>query len=899
MRDFARLRGGKKQFGMVLALSLVLVTCVGTLLWLIWSEPDGLPASTSEGQSFESEVSSSRSVPSSTAASSAVSESGKSTASSSTVPISRPVQQTGTGTPVQKLQNLTINAALTHDQNATYYNIYINADGVTLKNKLVTGDLVLSESIGNGAVMLENVVVKGRILVNGAQTVALRDVTAVQLIAQRGSGTTDYIFSGASTIHQMTARNQLTIDEGGLSSNYAGIKKLTTERGTPMWQQVTLLKGALEQVITNDATNLILSGGSSVEAVLANAPTHIGGSGLVYNLTVRSDEVSYEKKPRNVTVESRYSEPNEQNWAIGESETAANGGSHSGPTVRKLATPQNLTVTTATEANSVTLAFNPVGNATGYTVTYSVTNGTSGLNVLNQTRSVSTNSCVITNALIGQAGTEISFKVRAASNSSRYTASDYSAIYTQTVVTLGTPTNVALTLNGDKLQLSFTAAVNAAASEHEAALSVDGSVVATQQLNPGVTTGEFTGLVEGKTHTVTVRAVGDGRLTLTSGDATATYHVPTLPTASDLAIESAGGDLAVVFTGVTGISEYTVTLRYNGDTLDALSHSASGNVYTYLFEPPATIAFGGEYTASLRPKDGRTSTESRSVQRRAQPGNPSITSSALGEVTFDFDRVPGMTYAVVSATHTTSSGTVSLGITADHLTATGLSTAVNDTFNFSVKTLGDGMFYADSQAASVAKAVTPLLQPLGLSVTDSHDDLLLSFEIRNPLSQHDVQAYTSADGESWSALWSTPRTLATGTAQTTVQASEVSASIKFEVTAKAYEALHVDSTALSSSVSVVRLDPATALAVNYLDIDSGRYAVFSFDAVAGATRYTIAYTPDTGAPGTIDIISSDTGTITCEKVKLAAEGALVTGFTVTAHAQSNADHVYLESTASY
>lgn len=55
MRDFARLRGGRKQFGMVLALSLVLVACVGTLLWLIWSEPDDLPASTSEGQSFEKE----------------------------------------------------------------------------------------------------------------------------------------------------------------------------------------------------------------------------------------------------------------------------------------------------------------------------------------------------------------------------------------------------------------------------------------------------------------------------------------------------------------------------------------------------------------------------------------------------------------------------------------------------------------------------------------------------------------------------------------------------------------------------------------------------------------------------------------------------------------------------
>lgn len=894
MRDFAKLRGGRKQFGMVLALSLVLVTCVGTLLWLVWSEPDGLPASTSEGQSSAPETSS-RSVPS-TLPSSAASESDKSTALSSTAPISRPVQPTGTGTPAQKLQNLTINAALTHDENATYYNIYINADGVKLKNKLVTGDLVLSESIGNGAVTLENVVVKGRILVNGAQTVALRDVTAVQLIAQRGRGTTDYIVSGASTIHQMAARNQLTIDEGGLSSNYAGIKKLTTERGTPIWQQVTLLKGALEQVITNEATNLILSGGSSAEAVVANASTHIGGSGVVCNLTVRSDEVSYEKKPRNVTVEGRYSEPNEQNWAIGESETAANGGSHSGTTTRKLATPKNLTMTAAVDANSVTLAFDPVGNASGYTVIYSVTNATSGLNVTNQTRSVSTNSCIITNALIGQAGTEISFKVCAVGNSSRYTTSDYSTIYTQTVVTLGTPTNVGLTLNGDKLQLSFTAAANAVASGHEAVLSVDGSAIATQKLNPGVATCEFTGLVEGKPHTVTVRAVGDSRLTLTSGDTTATCNVPTLPTASDLAIESAGSDLAVVFTGATGVSDYTVALRYNGSTLNTLSHSVSGSVYTYLFERPAAIAADGEYIATVTPREGRTSTKSKMVQRRAQPGNPRITSSALGEVTFDFDPVPGVTtYEVISATHTTSSGTVSLGITADHLTAAGLSTDENDTFNFSVKALGDGLLYADSQSVSATQArVKKLSVPISPFFGGDQDGLTLNFGTANSENVHIISVQTLSHGES---SWSAPadKTVAAGDTQADFPTPGADAQVRFSVTAKAANALQADSDTMTSPVlSVVQLAAATGLDV--VDLDSGEKARFQFDAVPDADSYTVSYKLNNDSSGRIGPYTHTTAT--SAPVTLGS-GITVIEFRVTAHAQSDATHVYLDSTASY
>ncbi len=437
MRDSVNPRGGRKQLWVVTTLTLVLVVCVSGLLWLVWSETTDLPAAISESQASEpAPVSSSRSQ-SSAASSSSKSESSASSSQAAAAQSTRPVQQTyvASSAPAQPLRNLAINAALTHDEDATYYNVFINAGGVTLKNKLVSGDLVLSESVGNGSVMLENVVVKGRILVNGAQTVTLRDVTAMALIAQRSSGTTDYTISGASTVHQMTAKNQLTINEDGLSSNYSGVKMLTTERGAPMWQQVTLLKGMLELVTTNEVTNLMLESGSLINTVVANASTHIGGVGSVNQLTVCSNEVSYEERPRNITIKNSYAAPSEQNWAIGETEAAVNGGNHSGSGSRTLSTPGNLTIT-ANADNSALLAFNGVSNATGYTVVYSVINGSSALNVSGQQLSLDTNSCTITNALIGQAGTEISFKVRAVSTSGRYTPSSYSGIWTKSVVQL-------------------------------------------------------------------------------------------------------------------------------------------------------------------------------------------------------------------------------------------------------------------------------------------------------------------------------------------------------------------------------------------------------------------------------------------------------------------------------
>lgn len=892
MRNSVNSRTGTRQLWVVITLSLVLVLCVGMLLWLVWSEPQDLPASISEEQIAEPESTPSLASQSSTAEPASKNESSAASSQNGGAQSTRPVQQTSaaSSSPVQKLQNLTINAPLTHDENASYYNVFINADGVTLKNKLVTGDLVLSEAVGDGTVTLENVVVKGRILVNGAQTVMLRDVTAVSLIAQRGSGTTNYIISGTSTIHQMTAKNQLTLDETGLSSNYAGVKKLTTERGAPMWQQVTLLKGAaLEMVTTNEATNLMLESGSSIDAVLANASTHIGGSGTVNQLTICSDEVSYEKAPRNITIEDDYDKPSVQNWAIGETETAVNGGDHSGINTTKLSPPKNLAITAADAADSVILSFNSVSNATGYTIVYTVTDG---VTTTNETISASTNSYTLTNTLIGQAGTVVSFKVCAVSTSSRYTTSSYSSICTKTVFTLGVPTGVQLSLNGNKLALTFTAAANAADYSHEAVLSVGGSAVETLTLDAGISSGSFENLTAGQTHTVTVRAIGDSRLALTSAAATATRDVPSLPTASNLDISSAGDDLAVTFTGASEVSNYTVTLRYNGTTLSTLSHSASGDVYTYLFELPAGIETGKAYQAVVTPEGGLTSTTSCTVVQRDEPGNPRITSSALGSVTFAFDAVAGYDYAVVSATQ---NGVAIPGVTMSNLTATGLITAVGDRFNFSVKTLGDDMLYTDSDAASAVQAtVGKLSDPISPTINGDQDSLTLSFSTTNSASAHAVVIQTSTDGGlNWSALSSLE--LAAGVTQTMLTTPDAGTQIKFSVTAKAANALWVDSNTIESeTVTIQQLDQASGLSV--VDLDSASGVRFQFDAVPDADSYTVSYTRSVAGSASFGPCNYATAIATAVHLD---DGDTMTGFTVAAHAEPDGMYIYVDSSANY
>ena len=55
-------------------------------------------------------------------------------------------------------------------------NVIINTPGVTLKDSTITGDLIIGEGVGEGDVNLENVVVRGRLLVRGGgeQSIVIR-----------------------------------------------------------------------------------------------------------------------------------------------------------------------------------------------------------------------------------------------------------------------------------------------------------------------------------------------------------------------------------------------------------------------------------------------------------------------------------------------------------------------------------------------------------------------------------------------------------------------------------------------------------------------------------------------------------------------------------------------------
>src|SRR5450756_1504916 len=69
----------------------------------------------------------------------------------------------------QMMNNLLVKYIQSAGVNSTSVNgnVMINTPGVTLKNMVITGDLIIGDGVGNGVVTLDGVTVSGRTVIRG------------------------------------------------------------------------------------------------------------------------------------------------------------------------------------------------------------------------------------------------------------------------------------------------------------------------------------------------------------------------------------------------------------------------------------------------------------------------------------------------------------------------------------------------------------------------------------------------------------------------------------------------------------------------------------------------------------------------------------------------------------
>lgn len=220
-----------------------------------------------------------------------------------------------------------VNTPGTHAPGGVFGNVTINCTNVVLKDTIITGDLYISGGISLGDVVLENVQVRGRIVVAGGgsselgqNSVILRGVDTNTLIID--APTNQYVSvrtEGRTHITNGLFRSNAFLDDG--CRDQYGILNVSLE-GNP--GDSFTLSGNLENVVnrTPDSTlilgdaqaskvtidekatnsKLILEVNASADEVNLDVGTSVEGSGDIDHLVINSEGSSTTMLPDKITI---------------------------------------------------------------------------------------------------------------------------------------------------------------------------------------------------------------------------------------------------------------------------------------------------------------------------------------------------------------------------------------------------------------------------------------------------------------------------------------------------------------------------------------------------------------------------------------------------------------------
>ncbi|MCM3697985.1 S-layer homology domain-containing protein [Paenibacillus macerans] len=126
---------------------------------------------------------------------------------------------------------------------------FIKADGITLQNTIIKGNLTLTEEIGSGEVRLAGVTVEGELRINGGgpNTVYLQDTGAKRLTVNKKDGQVRIVASGNTTLETAVLSSGVILEESELTGEGQGFVLIDVSSQVPK-SSVVQLRGTAETV---------------------------------------------------------------------------------------------------------------------------------------------------------------------------------------------------------------------------------------------------------------------------------------------------------------------------------------------------------------------------------------------------------------------------------------------------------------------------------------------------------------------------------------------------------------------------------------------------------------------------------------------------------------------------
>ncbi|MGI6332972.1 MAG: Ig-like domain-containing protein [Zhaonellaceae bacterium] len=268
-------------------------------------------------------------------------------------------------------------------------NVTIASDGITLRNVIINGDLLIAEEVGDGEVKLKNVTVKGEVIVKGGgpNSVELEDCNIPKITVSKDG--VRIVASGNTRVSIVTLETGAILVQTTVTGS--GFEEVTITEEVPANAKITLSgdfenitveanrvnveleSGTIKELkITEEAedTTVTVSKEAKVETMTINAPVEVKGEGTVAEANVNVTDVKFEKEPEKVNKSDEVKEQEKKDDDKKKGSGGSSGGSSTPVYISAISVEPDIMILKVNETETITVTVSP-SNATDKRVTFS------------------------------------------------------------------------------------------------------------------------------------------------------------------------------------------------------------------------------------------------------------------------------------------------------------------------------------------------------------------------------------------------------------------------------------------------------------------------------------------------------------------------------------------------
>ena len=144
----------------------------------------------------------------------------------------------------------------------------VNCAGIWLRNMLITGDLYLTEGIGEGSAAFKNVTVQGKTYVagGGEDSIFIEDSTMEEIVVSKADGLVRIVAQGKTTVKNIRVEGAAILEERDIEEGFEGFIELFIEENAS-----AEVLGDFEKIsLLGENASLIFSKGKTGSLIVSN-----------------------------------------------------------------------------------------------------------------------------------------------------------------------------------------------------------------------------------------------------------------------------------------------------------------------------------------------------------------------------------------------------------------------------------------------------------------------------------------------------------------------------------------------------------------------------------------------------------------------------------------------------